>query len=51
VGGAVANQQQVVPTHEAFFEYGHTFRFRDHWIRGWKVPSSNIGIGITAHMF
>ncbi|MGC9987541.1 MAG: tetratricopeptide repeat protein [Terriglobales bacterium] len=34
VGGAVANQQQVVPTHEAFFEYGHTFRFRDHWIRG-----------------
>lgn len=34
VGGAVANEQQVVPTHEAFLEYGHAFRFRNHWVRG-----------------
>ena len=34
VGGALANQQQVVPTHEAFFEYGHAFRFQNHWVRG-----------------
>ncbi len=34
VGGAVANEQQVVPTHEAFGEYGHAFRFRKLWVRG-----------------
>jgi tetratricopeptide (TPR) repeat protein len=34
VGGALANQQQVVPTHEAFFEYGHGFRIRNHWVQG-----------------
>jgi tetratricopeptide (TPR) repeat protein len=34
VGGALANQQQVVPTHEAFVEYGHAFRFHNHWVQG-----------------
>lgn len=34
VGGAVANDQQIVPTHEAFYEYGHAFRFRNHWVQG-----------------
>jgi tetratricopeptide (TPR) repeat protein len=34
VGGALANEQQVVPTHEALFEYGHAFRFRNHWMHG-----------------
>ena len=34
VGGALANQQQVVPTREAFFEYGHAFRFRNPWVQG-----------------
>lgn len=34
VGGAVADHQQVVPTHEAFVEYGHAFRFRNHWLQG-----------------
>jgi tetratricopeptide (TPR) repeat protein len=34
VGGALANEQQVVPTHEAFFEYGHAFRFHNHWAEG-----------------
>jgi tetratricopeptide (TPR) repeat protein len=34
VGGALANEQQVVPTHESFFEYGHAFRFRNHWVQG-----------------
>jgi tetratricopeptide (TPR) repeat protein len=34
VGGAIANEQQVVPTHETFFEYGHAFRFRNNWVPG-----------------
>jgi tetratricopeptide (TPR) repeat protein len=34
IGGAVANEQQVVPTHEAFLEYGHALRFRNHWVQG-----------------
>ena len=34
VGSAVANSQSVVPTSEAFFEYGHAFRIENHWFRG-----------------
>ena len=34
IGGAVANSQSVVPTNEAFFEYGHAFRIEKHWFRG-----------------
>ena len=34
VGSAVANSQSVVPTNEAFFEYGHAFRIENRWIRG-----------------
>ncbi len=34
VGGAIANEQQVVPTHEVFLEYGHASRFRNHWVKG-----------------
>ena len=34
VGGAVANSQSVVPTSEAFFEYGHAFRIENRWVRG-----------------
>jgi tetratricopeptide (TPR) repeat protein len=34
VGGAVANSQSVVPTNEAFFEYGHAFRIDNRWVRG-----------------
>ena len=33
-GSAVANQQSVVPTSEGFFEYGHSFRFENGWVRG-----------------
>jgi Flp pilus assembly protein TadD len=33
-GGAVANSQGVVPTSEAFFEYGHGFRIKNRWIHG-----------------
>ena len=33
-GGAVANQQTVAPTKEAFFEYGHGFKFENHWVPG-----------------
>jgi tetratricopeptide (TPR) repeat protein len=33
-GTAVANSQSVVPTNEAFFEYGHAFRFKNRWICG-----------------
>jgi tetratricopeptide (TPR) repeat protein len=34
LGSAVANSQGVVPTNEAFFEYGHSFRIEDRWLRG-----------------
>jgi tetratricopeptide (TPR) repeat protein len=34
VGSAVANHQSVVPTNEAFFEYGHAFRIENRWVRG-----------------
>lgn len=34
VGSAVANPQAVVPTNEAFFEYGHGFRLENHWVGG-----------------
>jgi tetratricopeptide (TPR) repeat protein len=34
MGGAVANTQGVVPTSEAFFEYGHGFRIEKSWLRG-----------------
>jgi hypothetical protein len=33
-GGAVANQQTVAPTKEAFFEYGHGFKFETRWVPG-----------------
>ena len=33
-GTAVANSQSVVPTNEAFFEYGHAFRIENHWFKG-----------------
>ena len=34
VGSAIANGQRVVPTSEAFFEYGHSFRIGNRWIKG-----------------
>ena len=34
VGAAVANQQTVAPTSEAFFEYGHGFQFENRLIPG-----------------
>jgi tetratricopeptide (TPR) repeat protein len=34
VGSAIANSQSVVPTNEAFFEYGHGFRIENRWFRG-----------------
>jgi len=34
VGSAVANNQGVVPTNEAFFEYGHAFGIENRWVRG-----------------
>ena len=34
VGSAVANGQSVVPTSEAFFEYGHAFRIENRWLQG-----------------
>jgi tetratricopeptide (TPR) repeat protein len=34
VGGALANQNDVIPTNEAFFEYGHGFKFANPWIQG-----------------
>jgi len=34
VGSAAANSQGVVPTSEAFFEYGHGFRIENRWLRG-----------------
>jgi tetratricopeptide (TPR) repeat protein len=33
-GSAVANSQSVVPTNEAFFEYGHAFRIENRWLHG-----------------
>jgi tetratricopeptide (TPR) repeat protein len=33
-GSAVANSQSVVPTNEAFGEYGHAFRIENRWFRG-----------------
>jgi tetratricopeptide (TPR) repeat protein len=33
-GSAVANSQNVVPTNEAFFEYGHAFRIENRWVQG-----------------
>jgi tetratricopeptide (TPR) repeat protein len=34
VGSAVANSQSVVPTNEAFFEYGHAFQMENRWVKG-----------------
>ena len=34
VGSAVANSQSVVPTNEAFFEYGHASRIENRWVHG-----------------
>ena len=34
VGGAVANDQGVVPTNETFFELGHGFRLDNRWVQG-----------------
>ena len=34
VGSAVASSQSVVPTNEAFFEYGHAFRLHNRWFPG-----------------
>ena len=34
VGGAIANQNDVIPTNGAFFEYGHGFKFENTWVRG-----------------
>jgi tetratricopeptide (TPR) repeat protein len=34
VGSAVASSQSVVPTNEAFFEYGHGFRIENRWVQG-----------------
>ena len=34
IGSAVANGQSVVPTNEAFVEYGHAFRTENRWIHG-----------------
>jgi len=34
VGTAVANDQGVVPTSEAFFELGHGFRLDNRWVQG-----------------
>ena len=33
-GSAVANSQNVVPTTQAFFEYGHAFRIENHLFKG-----------------
>jgi tetratricopeptide (TPR) repeat protein len=33
-GAALANQQTVAPTSEAFCEYGHAFQFKNRWIAG-----------------
>jgi len=33
-GGALANQNDVIPTNEAFLEYGHGFKFDNPWVRG-----------------
>jgi tetratricopeptide (TPR) repeat protein len=34
VGTAVANDQGLVPTNEAFFEIGHAFRLDNRWVQG-----------------
>ena len=34
VGSAVANSQSVVPTNEAFFDYGHAFQIENRWFKG-----------------
>jgi tetratricopeptide (TPR) repeat protein len=34
IGSAVANSQGVVPTNEAFFEYGHGVRIDNRWVKG-----------------
>jgi tetratricopeptide (TPR) repeat protein len=34
VGSAIASSQSVVPTREAFFEYGHSFRIGNRWLKG-----------------
>jgi tetratricopeptide (TPR) repeat protein len=33
-GSAVASSQSVVPTNEAFVEYGHTFPIENRWVHG-----------------
>ena len=34
IGGGAANRQDVAPTAEAFFEYGHGFKFANRWVPG-----------------
>lgn len=34
VGGAVANDQGIIPKNETFFEYGHGWRFSTRWVKG-----------------
>jgi tetratricopeptide (TPR) repeat protein len=34
IGSAIADSQSVVPTNEAFFEYGHGFRIENRWVQG-----------------
>ncbi|HXY07936.1 MAG TPA: tetratricopeptide repeat protein [Terriglobales bacterium] len=34
IGGAVANDQGIVPTNEAFFEVGHGFHLDNRWLQG-----------------
>jgi tetratricopeptide (TPR) repeat protein len=34
MGGAFAPDNGVIPTHEAFVEYGHGFKFQNGWIPG-----------------
>jgi tetratricopeptide (TPR) repeat protein len=36
-GGAVANANGIVPTNEAFFEYGHGLRVANRWIKGFEA--------------
>jgi tetratricopeptide (TPR) repeat protein len=33
-GTAIADNQRVVPTNEAFVEYGHAFRIKNRWVHG-----------------
>jgi hypothetical protein len=45
--GAAANPQDVVPESEALIEYGHGFRFSNHFSKDWKALIRNIICGIA----